>query len=163
MDESSLFLLLCGFLPKEAKNLKKPNIASEVEALLTPVIEGLGYAVWDVQFRKVGADFTLTVTIDSDEGISIDDCEKVHRTIDPLLDEADPIDVAYVLEVSSPGIEREIRTDAHIAACMGEEIEARESGDGWCAVCYEGVPMGAGKVSAGRIKNHYPKGLRNKN
>ncbi len=105
--------------------MKKPNIATAVEELLTPVIEGLGYAVWDVQFRKVGADFTLAVTIDSEEGISIDDCERVHRTIDPLLDEADPIDVAYILEVSSPGIEREIRTDAHIAACMGEEIEAK--------------------------------------
>lgn len=105
--------------------MKKPNIATAVEQLLSPVIEGLGYAVWDVQFRKVGADFTLTVTIDSEDGISIDDCERVHRTIDPLLDEADPIDVAYILEVSSPGIEREIRTDAHIAACMGEEIEAK--------------------------------------
>ena len=105
--------------------MKKPNIATAVEELLAPVIEGLGYAVWDVQFRKVGADFTLTVTIDSEDGISIDDCERVHRTIDPLLDEADPIDVAYILEVSSPGIEREIRTDAHIAACMGEEIEAK--------------------------------------
>ena len=105
--------------------MKKPNIASEVEALLTPVIEGLGYTVWDVQFRKVGADFTLTVTIDSEDGISIDDCELVHRTIDPLLDEADPIEVAYILEVSSPGIEREIRTDAHIEACMGEQIEAK--------------------------------------
>lgn len=105
--------------------MKKPNIATEVQALLSPVIEGLGYAVWDVQFRKVGADFTLTVTIDSDDGISIDDCEKVHRAIDPLLDEADPIEVAYVLEVSSPGIEREIRTDAHIEACMGEEIDVR--------------------------------------
>lgn len=105
--------------------MKKPNIASAVEELLTPVIEGLGYAVWDVQFRKVGADFTLTVTIDSEDGISIDDCETVHRTIDPILDEADPIDVGYILEVSSPGIEREIRTDAHIEACMGEEIEAK--------------------------------------
>ena len=105
--------------------MKKPNIATEVQALLSPVIEGLGYAVWDVQFRKVGADFTLTVTIDSEDGISIDDCEKVHRAIDPLLDEADPIEVAYVLEVSSPGIEREIRTDAHIEACMGEEIDVR--------------------------------------
>ena len=105
--------------------MKKPNIATTVEELLTPVIEGLGYAVWDVQFRKVGADFTLTVTIDSGNGISIEDCERVHRAIDPLLDEADPIDDAYVLEVSSPGIEREIRTDAHIAACMGEEIEVK--------------------------------------
>lgn len=123
--------------------MKKPNIASEVESLLTPVIEGLGYAVWDVQFRKVGADFTLTVTIDSEDGISIDDCELVHRTIDPLLDEADPIDVAYILEVSSPGIEREIRTDAHIVACMGEEIEAKLF-----------APLNGSRVFVGRIAGY---------
>ena len=105
--------------------MKKTNIAGTVEELLRPFIEGLGYRIWDVEFRKVGADPTLTVTIDSDEGINIDDCEKVHRGIDPLLDEADPIDVPYILEVSSPGIERDIRTDAHILACMGEEIEAK--------------------------------------
>lgn len=105
--------------------MKKTNVASEVEALLCPVVEGLGYSLWDVTYRKVGADWTLTITIDSEEGISIDDCEKVHRTIDPLLDEADPIEDAYLLEVSSPGIEREIRTEAHIAACMGEEIDVR--------------------------------------
>lgn len=105
--------------------MKKTNIAGTVEELLRPFIEGLGYRIWDVEFRKVGADPTLTVTIDSDEGINIDDCEKVHRGIDPLLDEADPIDVPYILEVSSPGIERDIRTDAHIFACMGEEIEAK--------------------------------------
>lgn len=105
--------------------MKKTNVASEVEALLRPVVEGLGYDLWDVVYRKVGADWTLTITIDSENGISIDDCEKVHRTIDPILDEADPIEDSYQLEVSSPGIEREIRTDAHIAACMGEEIDVR--------------------------------------
>ena len=105
--------------------MKKTNVASEVEELLRPVVEGLGYSLWDVVYRKVGADWTLTITIDHEDGISIDDCEKVHRTIDPLLDEADPIEDSYQLEVSSPGIEREIRTDAHIAACMGEEIEAK--------------------------------------
>ena len=105
--------------------MKKQNVAGVVETLLTPVVEELGYRLWDVEFRKVGADPTLTITIDSDDGITIEDCEKVHRTIDPLLDEADPIDVSYQLEVSSPGIERVIRTDAHIAFCMGEEIEAR--------------------------------------
>ena len=105
--------------------MRKENVATVVERLLRPVVEEMGYYLWDVTFRKVGADPTLTVTIDSDEGIWIEDCEKVHRAIDPLLDEADPIDVSYQLEVSSPGIEREIRTDAHIAACMGEEIEAK--------------------------------------
>lgn len=105
--------------------MRKENVATVVEKLLSPVVEEMGYCLWDVTFRKVGADPTLTITIDSDAGISIEDCEKVHRAIDPLLDEADPIDVSYQLEVSSPGIEREIRTDAHIAACMGEEIETK--------------------------------------
>lgn len=105
--------------------MKKNNVAGEVQDLLTPVIEEMGYRVWDVTYRKVGADPTLTITIDSDEGINIEDCERVHRAIDPLLDEADPIEDAYTLEVSSPGIEREIRTDTHILACMGEEIEAK--------------------------------------
>ena len=105
--------------------MKKTNVASEVEALLRPVIEGLGYGLWDVVYRKVGADWTLTVTIDHEDGISMEDCEKVHRTIDPILDEADPIEDSYQLEVSSPGIERDIRTDAHIEACMGMEIDVR--------------------------------------
>lgn len=105
--------------------MKKENIATVVERLLTPVVTEMGYRLWDVVFHKVGADPTLTITIDNDEGITIEDCERVHRAIDPLLDEADPIEVSYQLEVSSPGIERDIRTDAHIAACMGEEIEAR--------------------------------------
>lgn len=106
--------------------LKKTNIATEVENLLRPVVEdALGYALWDVVYRKVGADWTLTVTIDHEDGISIEDCERVHRRIDPLLDEADPIEDSYQLEVSSPGIERDIRTDAHIEACMGMEIDVR--------------------------------------
>jgi NOL1/NOP2/fmu family ribosome biogenesis protein len=54
--------------------------------------------------------------------------------------------------------------DARIQKYLrGEEIEAKEARDGWCAVCYEGVALGGGKVSGGKIKNHYPKGLRNKN
>ena len=105
--------------------MKKQNVAGVVEALLTPVVEELGYRLWDVEFRKVGADPTLTITIDSDDGITIEDCEKFHRAIDPLLDEADPISEAYHLEVSSPGIERELRTDEHIRASFGEKVEVK--------------------------------------
>ncbi len=106
--------------------MKKTNIATEVESLLRPIVEDeLGYALWDVVYRKVGADPTLTITIDSEEGITIEDCERVHRRIDPVLDEADPIEDSYQLEVSSSGIERDIRTDKHIMACLGEEIDVR--------------------------------------
>ena len=91
-------------MPRQERSrfLKKSNIADEVEALLRPVIEELGYGIWDVVYRKVGADWVLTVTIDHPQGISIDDWEQVHRRIDPILDEADPIDNPYMLEVSSP-------------------------------------------------------------
>jgi ribosome maturation factor RimP len=78
-----------------------------------------------VEYVKVGAEYHLIITIDNDEGITIEDCERVHRAIDPILDEADPIESSYRLEVSSPGIERDLRTDAHILASIGEVVEAK--------------------------------------
>lgn len=104
---------------------KTANIASVAEKIITPCVEGLGYRVWDVEFVKEGAGWYLRITIDSDDGIDIDDCEKVSRAISPLLDEADPIEQNYTLEVSSPGLERTLRTPAHFAACIGEEIDVR--------------------------------------
>ena len=101
------------------------NVAQVVRDLIAPVAEELGLFLWDVEFVKEGARHVLRVTLDSDEGITIEDCERMHRAIDPLLDEADPIEVSYELEVSSPGIERELRTDAHIDLFVGEQVEVR--------------------------------------
>ena len=81
--------------------------------------------LWDVTYAKIGTEYHLEITIDSEEGISITDCEKVHRAIDPILDEADPIEGSYRLEVSSPGIERELRTDAHLEASIGLVAELK--------------------------------------
>ena len=105
--------------------MSKKNVAAVVEELLTPTVTELGYRIWDVEYGKIGTEYHLEITIDADDGIDIEDCERVHRAIDPLLDEADPIEGAYRLEVSSPGIEREIRTDAHYMACIGEVVELR--------------------------------------
>ena len=107
--------------------MKKSNggVVGAVTKIAEPLAEELGYFLWDVEYVKEGADMYLRITIDSEEGIDIDDCEKMHRAIAPLLDEADPIDVAYHLEVSSPGIERELRTDAHIEMCEGADVEVR--------------------------------------
>lgn len=101
------------------------NIAETVRALAEPIAEQLGYSLWDVEYVKEGARQILRLTIDNEAGITIDDCEKMHRAIDPVLDEADPIEVAYYLEVSSPGVERELRTDEHIRLCVGCEVEIR--------------------------------------
>ena len=103
------------------------NIAETVRALAEPIAESFGYFLWDVEYVKEGARRILRLTIDTaaEEGITIDDCEKMHRAIDPVLDEADPIEEAYYLEVSSPGLERELRTEDHIRACEGWEVEVR--------------------------------------
>ena len=103
----------------------KKNVRETVREAILPTVTELGYRIWDVTYAKIGADYHLEITIDNDEGISIDDCEKVHRAIDPILDECDPIEGFYYLEVSSPGVERELRTDDHINACLGEAVEAK--------------------------------------
>ena len=104
---------------------RKGSIAEQVEALITPVADELGLYIWDVEFAKRGPDNYLTVTIDNDEGIDIEDCEKMHRAIDPLLDEVDIIDKAYMLEVSSPGIERDLKKDEHYEWAIGETLELK--------------------------------------
>ena len=104
---------------------KNPSIVQVVEELISPIAEELGYFIWDVEFVKEGGRRILRVTIDSEEGITVDDCEKLHRAIDPVLDAADPIEEAYYLEVSSPGIERDLKTDMHISACEGWDVEVR--------------------------------------
>ena len=101
------------------------NIAATVRELLTPTATAMGYELWDVEFVREGARRVLRLTIDKPEGITIEDCEAYHRAVDPLLDEADPIDSAYYLEVSSPGVERELKYESHFAACVGEEIEIK--------------------------------------
>ena len=100
-------------------------VAANVRALAEPIAHALGYDLWDVEYVKEGADYYLRIEIDRPEGITIDDCEKMHRAIDPVLDEADPIEDAYHLEVSSCGVERELKTDAHINACIGWRVEVR--------------------------------------
>lgn len=104
---------------------KNQNIASSAEKLIKPCVESLGYTLWDVEFVKEGAGWYLRLTIDSENGIQIDDCEKVSRAVSPLFDEADPIEQNYTLEVSSPGIERALKKPEHYTACIGEKIDVR--------------------------------------
>lgn len=103
----------------------KKSIKETVREAIEPVVAELGYEIWDILYSKIGADYHLEVTIDSENGINIEDCERVHRAIDPILDEIDPIEDFYYLEVSSPGVERELRTDEHIKKSVGEKVLAR--------------------------------------
>ena len=103
----------------------KKSIKETVREAISPIVTELGYDIWDITYSKVGADYHLEITIDSEKGIDIQDCEKVHRAIDPILDEIDPIEDFYYLDVSSPGIERELRTAEHISRSVGSKVEAK--------------------------------------
>ena len=103
----------------------KGNIASTVKSIIQDTVEALGYVIWDVEYVKDGPYWYLRITIDRDEGIDIDDCEKVHRAIDPIIDAADPIEDFYYLEVSSPGVERELKEPWHRECFIGKKVNAK--------------------------------------
>ena len=96
-----------------------------VEALVRPVVEGMDLRLWDVRFEKEGPDWFLRVLIDRDEPLDTDTCEAVSRAIDPLLDEADPIEQSYYLEVGSPGLGRKLTRPEHYKAVQGQKISVR--------------------------------------
>ena len=106
-----------------AKSTK--SISETVRALAEPLAEEIGCWVWDVEFVKEGTRKILRITIDAEDGIYINMCEHLHRAIDPLLDEADPIEEAYYLEVCSPGVERELKSQVHVDACEGWDVEVK--------------------------------------
>ena len=79
--------------------MNKNQIIKTVWEMAEPVTEQLGLTLWDVQFVKEGATWSLRIVIDREGGVDMDACEAVSRALDPMLDEADPIDESYVLEV----------------------------------------------------------------
>ena len=101
------------------------NTAEKVFELIRTTVEAEGVSLWDVRFLKEGASWYLRVFIDKNEGVSIDDCTNVSHAIDPIIDEADPIDVPYYLEVCSPGIERELTRPQHFEQMLGERVKIR--------------------------------------
>lgn len=105
-------------------NMRKGNTVEIVWQLAEPIAAQLGLQLWDVRFVKEGASWILRIFIDRD-GVTIEDCEAMSRALDAPLDEADPIDQSYSLEVSSPGIERELTRPAHFAQLSGQPVLLR--------------------------------------
>ncbi len=101
------------------------GIAERVYDLIEETVEQQGVILWDVEFVKEGASYYLRVYIDKPEGVGIDDCTDVSHAIDPVLDEADPIDKSYFLEVSSPGLERSLKRDWHFGQALGLSIKVK--------------------------------------
>ena len=101
---------------------KGGNTVNTVWQLAEPLAKELGLEIWDVRFEKEGADWFLRIFIDKEGGVSIDDCVDMSHAIDKPLDEADPIEQSYCLEVCSPGVERELKRDEHFLKFIGEPV-----------------------------------------
>ena len=91
----------------------KENIAAKARKVVEEEIVKLGYYIWDLTYQKEGDEWVLSVEIDADKPIDLDDCIKVNDAIEPLIDEADLIENAYSFEVASAGLERDLKTDLH--------------------------------------------------
>mgnify|MGYP003436647953 CR=1 FL=1 len=93
--------------------------------LAKPIADECGSQIWDVRFEKEGASWYLRVFIDREEGVTIDDCEAVSRELSDLLDVEDFIPEAYFLEISSPGLGRQLKKDKDFARSIGEDVEVK--------------------------------------
>ncbi len=96
-----------------------------VSGLANEIAQSLGLRIWDISFVKEGAEYFLRIFIDKDGGVGIEDCENFSRAIDGPLDELDPIEQGYCLEVSSPGIERSLTKPEHFEKCIGMDVQFR--------------------------------------
>lgn len=105
--------------------MAKKSTVSVVSELAKPVADELGLTLWDVRFEKEGSDWFLRILIDKPDGVGLEDCEAMSRRLDKLLDETDPIEQSYCLEVSSPGLGRELSKDWHFTYAIGQPVRLR--------------------------------------
>lgn len=99
------------------------SLERKIEDLVKPIIENLGYKVYDVLYQKEGKDNYLRIFIDKKDGIDLNDCEKVNNSINDVLDEKDYIKAQYYLEISSPGLERNLRRNEQFLDNIGKKVE----------------------------------------
>lgn len=104
---------------------KHEEYEQKTEKLLTPVLDANHFELYDVEYVKEGGNWFLRTYIDKEGGITVDDCELVSRALSDLLDKADFIPDAYILEVSSPGLGRQLKRDRHFEKSIGEEVEIK--------------------------------------
>lgn len=101
------------------------KIEKLVESMAAPIAEERGLRVYDVEYKKEGPDWFLRIFLYGEEGVGLEDCEVVSRALSDVLDEEDPIEAAYCLEVSSPGLERVLSRDWHFETALEETVEIR--------------------------------------
>ena len=103
----------------------KKNIEQTVSDLAEPLCAQVGVSLYDVEFVKEGGAYYLRVFIDDEAGVTVEQCEAVSRLLDPALDEADPIEQSYYLEVSSVGLDRPLKKEKDFLHFMGQPVEVK--------------------------------------
>ena len=98
------------------------KVTDQVTAFAQPVVESCGCSLWDVEYVREGSERYLRLYIDKEGGVDITDCEAIHRAVDPILDEKDPIAESYHFEVCSAGIERSLKRERDFIQFMGSPI-----------------------------------------
>lgn len=104
---------------------KRETYEKKTEELITPLIDAEGFELVDVEYVKEGADWYLRVYIDKDGGITVNDCGKISRAFNEILDREDYIDDAYIFEVSSPGLLRPLKKDKDYQRNLGKLLEVK--------------------------------------
>jgi ribosome maturation factor RimP len=115
--------------------------------LLKPVVEGLGIELWELEYAANRGNGLLRLYIDTAEGVTLEDCERVSRAVSDVLDREDPLPGHYTLEVSSPGLERPLRTAAHFARYVGGEVFVELSQPVEARRRFKGLLVAAGEAS----------------
>lgn len=107
--------------------MDKNVLLNQLNSIIKPVVEDLEYNLYYIEYTKESGEYYLRVYIDSDKGISLSDCERVSRKLSDILDAEDPIKTPYYLEVSSPGIERELHSEEHLKRYKGSDVTVKLS------------------------------------
>lgn len=105
--------------------MSRKDIEAKTEALLMPILDEFGFELWAVEYVKEGSEYYLRAYIDKEGGITIDDCVDVSRKLSDKLDEDDFIDSEYILEVSSPGLGRTLKSDRDFSKSIGRDTDIK--------------------------------------
>ncbi len=130
---------LVGPLSKFIWRLMSEKTTDIIDGLVRETIENLGYEIVDIEYVKKYGQMNLTIFIDIPRGVTLDDCEIVHNAVNPILDEADPISDAYVLNISSPGLDRPFKKQRDYERNYGREVEIMLYAPYMGKKIYEGV------------------------
>lgn len=101
------------------------KLIETIASLVEPTITDMGYELYDIDFLKEYGAWELLITIDSPNGVTLDDCEAVSRAVEPILDEADPIEQAYNLTISSVGIARPLKIEKDFVRNIGNTVDIK--------------------------------------